>query len=161
MTRANIHQLFVSEFHKGPPPVHVTTSDIQRVERELETVLPQSYINFMQTHGPVHSPSLLSLIVRDKHEQWDVMDISDVVEVIEGTKGYWSAGMSDQLVGFASDSMGNLFCFRRVTSSTLRADDGEVWFFDHEFCNERKIAESFDEWLLSYLKLKRSDLTID
>jgi hypothetical protein len=159
MTRADIHQLFVSEFHQGEPPVPVAAPDIQRVERELATVLPQSYATFMQTHGSVHTPSLLSLIVDGEHELWDVMVISEVAEVIEGTKGYWSAGMSEQLVGFASDSMGNLFCFRRVDAGSPRADDAEVWFFDHDFCSDSKVADNFDEWLLSYLKLKRGDLT--
>ena len=112
----------------------------------------------MQTHGSVQTPSVLSLIVDGEHEQWDVMAISEIAELIEGTKGYWSAGMSEQLVGFATDSMGNLFCFRRVTPETPRADDAEVLFFDHEFCSNSKVADSFDEWLLSYLKLKRNDL---
>ena len=112
----------------------------------------------MQKHGAVQTPSVLSLIVDGEHEQWDVMSISKIAELIEGTKGYWSAGMSEQLVGFASDSMGNLYCFRRVASKTPRADDSEVWFFDREFCSDSKVADSFDEWLLSYLKLKRDDL---
>jgi hypothetical protein len=159
MTRSEIHQFFVSEFHQGEPPVPVTIHDIQRVERELATVLPQSYATFMQMHGSVHTPSLLSLIVDLEHEQWDVTVISEVAEVIEGTRGYWSAGMSEKLVGFASDSMGIMFCFRRVAPDKPRADDAEVWFFDHDYCSETKVAGSFDEWLLSYLKLKRADLT--
>ena len=160
MKRPEIHQLFVSEFHQGQTPVPVAASDIQRVEQELVTILPQSYITFMQTHGSVHTPSLLSLIVDGEHEQWDVMAISEIADVIEGTKGYWSAGMSEQLVGFASDSMGNLFCFRRVAPGSPHVDDAEVWFFDHEFCSDSKVADSFDEWLLSYLTLKREGLTI-
>jgi hypothetical protein len=158
MTRAKIHKLFVSEFHQGEPPVPVAASDIQRIERELATVLPKSYVTFMQSQGSVYTPSLLSLIVDGEHEQWDVTSISKVAEVIEGTRGYWSAGMPEELVGFASDSMGNLFCFRRVDAGSPRADDAEVWFFDHDFCSDSKVAESFDEWLLSYIKLKREDV---
>jgi hypothetical protein len=92
-------------------------------------------------------------------EQWDVLVTSETTGVIEGTRDYWSAGMSEQLVGFASDSLGNLFCFRRVAPGSSRAEDAEVWFFDHDFCSDRKVADSFDEWLLSFLKLKRADLT--
>jgi hypothetical protein len=58
MTRTEIHQLFVSEFHQGEPPVPVTAPDIQRVERELATILPQSYITFMQTHGSVSASAV-------------------------------------------------------------------------------------------------------
>jgi cell wall assembly regulator SMI1 len=158
MTQASIHQSFVSEFHQGEPRVPATALDIDRAERELATVLPKSYITFMQTQGAVQTPSLLSLIVDGEHQQWDVMAISEITELIEGTKGYWSAGMSEKLVGFATDSMGNLFCFRRVAPETPRAEDAEVLFFDHEFCSDSKVADSFDEWLLSYLKLKKDYL---
>ncbi len=136
----------------------VAVLDIASAEQELATVLPQSYITFMQKYGAVQTPSVLSLIVDGEHEHWDLMAISKIAELIEGTKSYWSAGMSEQLVGFATDSMGNLFCFRRVGPKTPRADDAEVWFFDHEFCSDSKVADSFDQWLLSYLKLKRDDL---
>jgi hypothetical protein len=154
MTRASIHEAFVSAFHRGENQGPVDFAEIQRIERELVTVLPQSYVTFMQTYGSIHTPSLLELIVDGMHDMRDVMVISEVDEVIDGTKAYWSAGMSEQLVGFASDSMGNLFCFRRVPHGANRMDDVEVWFFDHDFCREKRIAASFDEWLASFLKLK-------
>lgn len=159
MTRAEIHQLFVAEFHQGKPAAPFASSDIQRIESELATVLPRSYTTFIETHGSIHTPSLLSLIVDGGHEQWDVMNFFDAAAVVNDTKNSWSAGMSEQLVGFASDSMGNFFCFRRVALGTSRADDAEIWFFDHEFCNDSKIADGFDEWLLSYIKLNREDMT--
>jgi hypothetical protein len=154
MTRVHIHEAFVSAFHEGETPVPVDSTGIAQIERDLATVLPQSYVTFMQKHGPVHTPSLISLIVDGGHEAWDVMVISEVAEVINGTRAYWSAGMSEQLVGFASDSMGNLFCFRRVPVGSVREDDAEVWFFDHDLCEESKIASGFDAWLASFLKLK-------
>lgn len=154
MTRAKIHQAFVSRFHEGEPPVAVAASNFARAEQALATVFPESYISFMGTHGAVHTPSLLSLIVDGQHEQWDVLAFLEMEEVVEGTRGYWSAGMSEQLVGFASDSMGNMFCFRRMALGTPRADDAGVWFFDHDLCSDRTVADGFDEWLLSYLKLK-------
>jgi cell wall assembly regulator SMI1 len=156
LTRAAIHQAFVSEFHEGETPKPTSADDIQRIEEELGTVLPRSYIAFMQTHGSVHTPSLLALIVDGEEDQWDVLVISEAAEVIEGTTSYWSAGMSEKLVGFASDSMGNLFCFQRVPAGSVHADDSEVWFFDHDYCTDRKIADGFDEWLSSYLKLKEA-----
>lgn len=157
MTRAEIHSLFVSKFHRGDPPAPVSMAEIGRGERELGTVFPQSYITFMQTHGSVRTPSILSLIVAGMHEMCDVMVFSEISDVIEGTRSYWSAGMSEQMVGFASDSMGNLFCFRRVDPDTVRADDAEIWFFDHDFCSDSKIADGFDEWLLSYITLSTED----
>jgi SMI1 / KNR4 family (SUKH-1) len=155
MTRSEIHRSFVSAFHQGMLPSPAASLDIQRVEQALSTVLPQAYITFMQMHGAVRTPSLLSLIVDGRHEQWDVMALSELAEVSEGTKSYWSAGMPEHLIGFAQDSMGNLFCFHRVPPAGPRPCDAEIWFFDHEFCSESRVANGFDEWLLSYLKLKR------
>lgn len=154
MTRTEIHQSFVTAFHQGTLPSPVADLDLRRVEQELSTVLPQAYITFMQAHGAVRTPSLLSLIVDGRHEQLDVMALSELAEVSAGTKSNWSAGMPEHLLGFASDSMGNLFCFRRAAPASPRADDAEVWFFDHEFCSESRVASGFDEWLLSYLRLK-------
>ena len=157
MTRAEIHSLFVARFHQGDPPTPVSRAEIERGERELDTVFPRSYITFMQTHGTIRTPSLLPLIVAGTHELWDVMVFFGISDVIEGTKGYWSAGMSEQMVGFASDSMGNLFCLRRADPDSGRADDAEIWFFDHDFCSESKVADGFDEWLLSYIKVSTHD----
>jgi hypothetical protein len=160
MTRAQIQQLFVAEFHAGEAAERFVASDIPRIESELATVLPQSYITFMQTHGSVFTPSLLSLIVDGRHAQWDVQQFLQAAEVIEDTRMNWSGDMSNTLVCFAYDSGGNLFCFRRSQPGMARPEDAPVWFFDHEFCDDfSQIAESFDDWLFSYLKLKRQDLT--
>lgn len=138
--------------------MRVAASDIERIERELATVLPRSYIDFLLAHGPIYTPSLLELIVDGGHDLWDLMELCKVDDVIKDTKGYWSAGMSEELIGFASDSMGNMFCFRRVAPGESRPDDAEVWFFDHDFCKDSKIEDGFDNWLLNYLKLKTENL---
>ena len=68
---------------------------------------------------------------------------------------YWSGGMSPELVGFAGDGMGNLFCFRRLGTAADRPDDAPVWLFDHEFPDrDVQIALSFDDWLTSFLALR-------
>jgi hypothetical protein len=68
-------------------------------------------------------------------------------------KASWSAGMPDDLIAFGNDSSGNLFCFKRHMPQAVRQDDLPVWFFDHDFVDVSQVAESFDGWLLSYLKL--------
>jgi hypothetical protein len=47
-----------------------------------------------------------------------------------------------------------LFCFRGPNANGARPDDAPIWLFDHDFCKESKVADSFDSWLLSYLKLR-------
>jgi hypothetical protein len=153
MTRTEIQQLFVSKFHQGNTLLPASAAGVQLAEQEFATVLPQSYVTFLQTYGPVVTPTLLSIIVEGGHNLWDVMSFFSIEEVVEDTKNYWKAGMPNVLIGFASDSMGNLFCFRRLTPDSNRIDDAEIWFFDHEFCSNKKIADGFDAWLLSYTQL--------
>ena len=160
MTRVQIHERFVAEFHDGSRVTPATLADLATIEQELGTVLPQSYLSFMQAHGAVRTPSLLDLVVDSEAELWAISDFITPAEVVRDTRGYWSAGMSDDLVGFAGDGMGDLFCFRRLPVGTARPDDSPVWFFDHEFCDDiRQLADSFDDWMFSYLKLKRQELT--
>ena len=160
MTRAQIHEQFVSEFHDGSSVATVTASDLATVERELSIVLPESYRSFILTHGTVRASSLLDLVVDLDAELWAISDFIAPAEIVSDSRLYWSGGMSDQLVGFAGDDMGNMFCLRRSSVSSSRPDDAPVLFFDHEFCDHnRQLADSFDSWLFSYLKLKRPELT--
>ncbi|MSU58249.1 MAG: SMI1/KNR4 family protein [Pedosphaera sp.] len=160
MTRAQIHDRFVAEFHDQSRVTPATLADLATIEQELGTVLPQSYLSFMQEHGAVRTPSLLDLVVNTEAELWVISNFIAPADVVRDTRGYWSGGMSDDLIGFADDGMGDLFCFRRLPVGTARPDDSPVWFFDHEFCDHiRQLADSFDDWMFSYLKLKRQELS--
>jgi hypothetical protein len=39
-----------------------------------------------------------------------------------------------------------------------RHDDAPIWFFDHEYCSDERIHDSFDSWLASYFSLDDSSL---
>jgi hypothetical protein len=156
MSRQNTFQSFVTRFHEGDAPVAVPLTEIQRIECELKTLLPEAYCMFMDAFGPVHTPSLLPLIVEGDHDIEDVLVIFEPKEVIDGTTAYWAVGMPSELIGFASDNSGNLFCFRRRESGGSRADDSEVWFFDHDYSDQRKVAGGFEEWLARYLSLEQN-----
>jgi hypothetical protein len=158
MTRAEIHRQFVTEFAFGDSLGVAVDVDIQGMEQALRTVLPESYIAFIKTQGAVFTPSLLDLVVERNSELRDIRQILPVHEAARNTKLYWSGGMSEDLIGFASDCMGNMFCFRRFPPDTPRPDDAEVWLFDHDYCRNEKCASSFDEWLSSFLKLRRQEL---
>ena len=160
MTRAQIHEQFASEFHDGSSITTVTSADLATVEQELGIMLPESYRSFILAHGTVRTPSVLDLVVDLDAELWAISDFIAPAEIVRDSRLYWSGGMSDELVGFAGDGMGNMFCFRRSPVSTSRPDDASVWFFDHEFCDDiSELADSFDSWLFSYLKLKRPEVT--
>jgi hypothetical protein len=156
MTRTETHKEFVAAFAEGEHPTLATTTALSAMERELGTLLPQAYLTFMQTHGAVRTPSLPGLVVDAESDLWALADFFAPEEAVGDTKLYWSGGMSTELVGFAGDGMGNMFCFRRLMSVADRPDDAPVWFFDHEFPDDdRELAQSFDGWLGSFLELRK------
>jgi hypothetical protein len=155
MDRKTIHDKFIKEFHYGEA-IQPSWDEIHQIEIELKTVLPQSYIDFMTRHGEAYAPSLLSLIVDQDSELFDLQNITSTKDTIEGTKMYWSGGMPDDLIGFGNDSMGNMFCFKRIDQNSERPDDVPVWVFDHDFIKVSQISDSFDRWLETFILLKES-----
>lgn len=156
MTRPELHQAFVTEYSRPRSNPAIVPQDASKIEAELRTVLPQSYIDFLQRHGAPFTPHILDLVVNTGRDMPDVREFLPAEQVIRSSRLYWSGGMSDKLIGFASDCMGSMFCFRRQAVGTQRPDDAEVWFFDHDYCSERKLVNSFDELIGSLLALKRS-----
>ena len=148
--RSTIQQQFVARFHSssGGPPRPQTDAELDFVEAALDTKLPVAYREFMTRFGTVHTPCVLDEISESGLDHPDVQDFLVTNEVVENTKGYWSAGMPDDVIGFASDCMGNMIGFRR---SRERRDDASVVFFDHDYVEVSEIASSFDEFLDWYL----------
>jgi hypothetical protein len=146
--RNTIHDSFVARFHFGDPPKPLTDAELDSVETGLDTKLPVAFREFMTRFGPVYTPRILGEISRRDLDHPDVQDFLSAMEAVEGTKGYWSAGMPDDVIGVASDCMGNMIGFRR---SRERLDDAPVLFFDHDFVEVSEIAPSFDHFLDWYL----------
>jgi hypothetical protein len=156
MTRAQLHDLFVAELNceAWNPKTPATMLETAKMEAELNTRLPTAYVEFMLSHGGAYTPSVLSLVVDGEVDMPDLQNIESIPKAIAGTKAYWSAGTPNDLIGFGGDSMGNMFCFKRQPISSNRPDDLPVWFFDHDFVESHEVAPSFDQWLLSYIRLK-------
>jgi hypothetical protein len=148
-TRADIHESFVARFHLGGHRTPVTKEKLDAVEAALNTKLPAAYRAFMAHHGVVHSPGIVEEIVNKNLEPHpDVQDFLEPQEAINNTRGYWSAGMPENVIGIASDCMGNMIGFERQDSVR---DDAPVLFFDHDFVEVHEIAPSFDDFLAWYL----------
>ena len=152
MNRNQIQEEFVRRFRTQVAPSPLSTDAIERVESRFGIVLPESYRAFVLTHGAFLCSGMLEVIVDQNAELWDIHSFSSAEEIIDATSAYIDAGMRDGLVSFASDSMGNMFCFQK--DELLKpSDDCSVWFFDHDFCEDRKIFDSFDSCLQAYLSL--------
>jgi len=64
--------------------------------------------------------------------------------------------MPDDIIGVASDCMGNMIGFRRQAETS---DDAPVVFFDHDFVEVSELARSFDEFLSWYLDHLKGQLS--
>ena len=155
MNRTDIYEKFIKQFHYGELE-KAAMDELHLIEKDLGTIFPQSYIDFMLIYGEAYAPSLLDLIIDEDADIHDLQNITSIKDTIEGTKMYWSGGMPDDLIGFGNDSMGNMFCFKKINRNSERPDDLPVWFFDHDFNEVSQISESFDSWLESYISLKES-----
>jgi len=147
-SRNHIHAEFVARFHIGDPPSPATDQQIDRIGTELNTTVPEVYRHFMTQYGPVYTPDILDAIDDRQLDHPDVQNFLSPDEAVSATKAYWSAGMPSDVIGVASDCMGNLFGFRRQTGTI---DDAPVVFFDHDFVEVSEMADSFDEFLQWYL----------
>lgn len=133
-------------------------NDVYSAEKEAGTIFPAAFVAFIGVHGPVYTPDILDLVVAAQEsgstdfEGWDVAEFFVPSEIPTTHTMYASGGMDGSVIPFARDSSGNVFGFRQTSSST-RPDDMAVLFFDHDFCEVRTEADSFDGWIERFLKL--------
>ena len=149
--RTELYTHFATQFHCGEQPHLFSQLDLDAVEQALDTTLPLLYCHFMQRVGPVSTPAILDELVARQLQHADLNHLLSPEEVINNTKDYWAAGMSGDVIGIASDSMGSMIGFRRVSRKEIRPDDLPVWFFDHDYLTVECLAESFDALLSWYL----------
>jgi hypothetical protein len=147
-TRTEIHDGFVSRFHSGKRVAPVAAAKLDKIDAALNTRLPGAYRQFMLRHGAVYTPSILDEIADRRLAQPDIQEFLKPKQAIEYTKMNWSGEMPSDLIGVASDCMGNLIGFRRQLTSS---DDSPVVFFDHDNVEVSEVAPSFDEFLAWYL----------
>jgi len=146
---------FVDIWGVEQAPKFASTEDIESAEKHLGFSLPKEYVELVTKYGDVYCPNLLDEIVDLEAEIPDVSNFSLPSEMIEQTQMYIQAGMPEGFLAFASDCMGNLFCFK--VSEIKQTETAGIWFFDHDFCEIEKINESFNDWLCSYIELSTAN----
>jgi hypothetical protein len=146
------HQHFVDRFCPNDAEP-VARAALDGAEEQVGILFPTAYREFILVHGAAQSHNLLSLIVDNEGDLWDVHSFHTPPDCVGTTECYRSAGMSNRLIAFASDSGGNVFCFDERDLLDSRPDDAPVWFFDHDFNEDKQLSESFDTWLASYFSL--------
>lgn len=158
MNREQYQSAFVS-FFAASDPSPIRNGDLARIEEELETLFPHSFLEFATKIGSVFTPSILELVTgresenRPPEASFDVHNFFGADEIIEATKTYRVGGMNVEMIAVASDSMGNVFGFKQ-DKGPHRSDDAPLLVFDHDFCSLEIEASSFDLWILSFLKMR-------
>src|SRR5512143_553791 len=151
MSLQSVSERFMQLFNRSENAARPTEADLVFMEAALDTVLPASYCAFITSWGEAFTPSLLTLIVNKQLDLFDVQNIPLPREAVEDTKAYWSGGMPTDLIGIASDCMGNMFGFARLAHGSPRPPDAPVLVFDHEANEVFQVAPSFEAFLQAFI----------
>jgi hypothetical protein len=130
--------------HSDYAPDPVSEDELKNAEVRLQTRLPADYRNAVLQLGlPRPTIELLDAIVDRELDLRDVSEFLSPAEIVSVTEDWRDLGLPEELVAFATDCMGNLFCF------PTEANGGEVpvSFFDHDERTVDVIAPSFTRWI--------------
>lgn len=152
MNRFELYETFVQRFARPESVRSVTLDKMVELEKALRIQWPRAYLDFYFQYGPITCRDTLHDLVAHELALWDIRSLLTETELLEANRLYANTGLRSSLMGFASDTMGNLFCFDRADLAA-RHDDAPVWFFDHEFCLDSQLMASFEEWIATYVAL--------
>jgi hypothetical protein len=137
--------------HPDYPPRQVSEQDLAAVEMRFGFEFPPDYRDAVPRFGLVAPTiALLDAIVDRQLDMVALSELLDPAEMIASTEGWREMGLPADLVAFASDGCGNLFCFRTD-------GDGTIFYFDHDFGTVRPAAPSFAGWIDDYCALLPSE----
>jgi len=126
-----------------------TVEDISNLERRFEIKLPNDYKIFLKNYGNIWTPTILDKVVDNDLNFYDVQQFWSIEAIILDIDNGWTAQTGQDILPFASDCSGNLFCF---TLDDLRSgkNDCEIHFYDHDFDTFENLSKSFKEWIEQY-----------
>jgi len=126
------------------PPTPVDAHALAKAETSLGVRFPADYrVAVLRCGLPHPTIALLDSIVEHDLSVADVSDFLDPTSIVETSRSWRDIGLPDHLIAFASDSLGNLFCF------SGHSPDGtsSVFFFDHDEGSVDEVAPSFTAWI--------------
>lgn len=139
----------------GHPSEPQTAEMISALETEFGVLLPETYFKFMLGVGRLWVPHILSSVVEFEVPLPSLQDFLSSTEAIEITRNWRAASLPLDLVAFANDASGNLFCFNQELCSHIRLQDAPVMFWDHDFNETSEVAPSLLSFLEQYVRLEK------
>ncbi|MFQ6549013.1 SMI1/KNR4 family protein [Aestuariibius sp. 2305UL40-4] len=132
-------------------PKPVEASELQEVEQTFGIVLPIDYVEQVTAIGLPWPPHLLSAIADEQVELHDLSELCTPNEIVSETEGWHPIGLPENLLVIGNDSMGSKFCFDMKELEGDRKSVAAIFFWDHDFNDTAKVANSFSEWIAQYL----------
>jgi cell wall assembly regulator SMI1 len=137
--------------YEGEEPKKVSEADLRSVEAKFKIAFPDEYMEQVLAVGLPRGPKLLDAICDLELDLHDLNNFCTPEEIISETEGWREVGLPDHLLVIATDSMGNKFCFDISELSNGPTLAAAVIFWDHDFGETEKLADSFTDLLLGYL----------
>ncbi|MBU2892525.1 SMI1/KNR4 family protein [Colwellia sp. D2M02] len=141
--------LFIENWAGKSAMVPISHQDIIELEAQLQVALPQAYKYLLTTYGLVRTPNVLTKTCDLNVEVANVQDFLSVEDVLSLSKLYEMTGMPTGHIVFASDSEGNMFCFKK-SECDLQLNDVPVWFYNQALCTVTQVAQGFVPWLIRF-----------
>ncbi|MBB4100480.1 SMI1/KNR4 family protein [Sphingomonas kyeonggiensis] len=137
--------------HPDYAPGPVSEIELESAEGCLDTRLPADYRTAVREVGlPRPTTALLDAIVDRELDLRDVSEFLSPVEIVSITEDWRDLGLPEELIAFATDCMGNLFCFPATVGAGALAP---VVFFDHDSRTVDVIAPSFTRWIEEFCRV--------
>ena len=141
----NVSRFITQWTHPSFAPDPVAESELESTEGRLETRLPAEYREAVLQFGlPRPTSALLEAIVDQELRLRDVSDFLSPSEIVSVTEDWRELGLPEQFVAFATDCMGNLFCFPKNSEAS---DELPVYYFNHDSGAVDKIASTSSQWI--------------
>ena len=125
------------------PPTLVEEHALVKAEISLNAQFPAEYRSAVLRCGLPHpTAALLESIVENELSIADLNDFFDPIEMIEVNHDWRAMGLPAELVAFANDCMGNLFCFSAAATYV-----SPIFYFSHDEGSVDEVAASFTMWI--------------
>jgi len=148
--------------HPDFPSQPVTDDALRATEEYFGVRLPGDYRrNVLETGLPQPTIALLDAIVERRLPLADISHFRRPAEMIEDTLTWRGISLPERFIVFASDCMGNMFCFDADRLRSNAPDSASIWFVDHDDGAAEQVAPSFDSWISVYCDVEPWPATKD
>jgi SMI1-KNR4 cell-wall len=153
-----IFSMFIDKWvHPDYRPIPILAEALDRVEDRFQTRLPESYRNFMESVGPASADlSLLTTIVDNRLDLPDLQEFFSPEVVVEQTTMWRTIGLSKELIAFAGQGAGDMFCFEVIPKFKPASEELNVWYFNHEEREAYDLEITFLSWVKQYAELPKT-----